>query len=110
MKLRWKLLSPNDLGEFMLVEHCQKLNIIELTKQAKGQLLESLLNAKISATEQGISLTTTNCYFGGQRYWLVCPKCERRAGVLYKKPTGDLLLCRKCHNLKYIKSRYNKMI
>lgn len=94
----------------MLVEHCQKLSIVELTRQAKGQLLESLLKAKISTNQQGLELTYTECNFGGKRYWLVCPKCGKRVGVLYKKPTSELLFCRKCHELRYIKSRYHKMM
>lgn len=94
----------------MLVEHCQKLSIIELARQAKGQLLKSLLSAKITTTGQPIRLTTTDCHFGGKRYWLVCPNCSRRIGILYKKPTSELLLCRKCHNLTYLKIRYHKMV
>ena len=93
-----------------LVEHCKKLSIYDLTRRAKAQLFEALLRADISLTEQDIKLTTSNCYFGGKRFWLVCPGCNRRVGVLYQKPYGELLRCRKCYSLSYLKTRYHKMI
>lgn len=52
-----------------------------------------------------ITLTTTPCYFGGKRYWFVCPwytngrYCGRRVGVLYKD--GDYFACRHCYGLTY---------
>lgn len=92
------------------VEHCQKLNVRDLTRQTKNQMFEALLNANILVSEQGIKFTITACHFGGQRYWLLCPNCNKRVGTLYKKPMGDLLLCRKCQNLSYLKTRYHKMI
>ena len=52
-----------------------------------------------------ISLTTTPCYFGGKRYWFVCPcsansrYCCRRVGALYMN--GDYFACRHCYNLTY---------
>lgn len=50
-------------------------------------------------------LVTTNCYFGGKRYWFICPlvingkACEKRVGVLYK--CGKYFGCRHCYNLTY---------
>lgn len=52
-----------------------------------------------------IPLTTTDCHFGGRRYWFICPLfrngvyCGRRVGVLYKG--GDYFGCRHCYNLTY---------
>lgn len=52
-----------------------------------------------------IPLTTTPCYFGGKRYWFVCPwyangvYCGRRVGVLYLG--GNYFACRHCYNLTY---------
>lgn len=52
-----------------------------------------------------ISLTTSPCYFGGKRYWFICPwyangvYCGRRVDVLY---LGDkYFACRHCYNLTY---------
>jgi hypothetical protein len=40
-----------------------------------------------------ISLTTTECNFGGLRYWFICPDCNKRVCVLY----ADILFkCRTC--------------
>lgn len=30
-----------------------------------------------------VELTSTPCHFGGERWWLVCPECQRRCQVLY---------------------------
>jgi len=52
-----------------------------------------------------IPLTTTPCYFGGVRYWFVCPLsnngryCGRRVGVLYS--IGKWFGCRHCGRIAY---------
>lgn len=52
-----------------------------------------------------IPLTTTPCYFGGKRYWFICPwysngqYCGKRVGVLYKG--GNYFACRNCYDLTY---------
>ncbi len=52
-----------------------------------------------------VSLATTPCNFGGNRYWFVCSAsrggkyCGRRVGTLYKD--GDYFACRHCYNLSY---------
>lgn len=52
-----------------------------------------------------VYLTTTPCYFGGKRYWFLCPAyrsgiyCGKRVGTLYK--SGDYFACRHCYDLSY---------
>jgi len=52
-----------------------------------------------------ILLTTTSCYFGGRRYWFICPcyangrYCGRKVGVLYLG--GKYFACRHCYDLTY---------
>lgn len=52
-----------------------------------------------------VPLTTTPCFFGGRRYWFLCPltnngtHCGRRAGVLYA--AGKWFGCRHCSNVAY---------
>lgn len=59
-----------------------------------------------------IQLATTPCYFGGKRYWFICPwyvsgvYCGKRVGVLYKG--GDYFACRHCYNLTYNSKNQNK--
>jgi hypothetical protein len=48
-----------------------------------------------------IGLTTTPCRLGGVRYWFVCPHCGRRSGKLYRRPVGEVYLCRICNDLTY---------
>ncbi|MBA4419403.1 MAG: hypothetical protein C0392_16085 [Syntrophus sp. (in: bacteria)] len=51
-------------------------------------------------------LDSTPCYFGGRRWWFICPlvingrACNRRAGILYLK-NGKYFGCRHCYNLTY---------
>jgi hypothetical protein len=47
---------------------------------------------------QTISLTQTPCYFGGFRWWMLCPTCNRRVGKLY---LFGQYKCRHCHDLTY---------
>lgn len=48
---------------------------------------------------QEIALITTPCHFGGRRYWLSCPGCQRCCAVLCCD--GRLFLCRHCYRLPY---------
>ena len=58
-----------------------------------------------------ILLVTTNCHFGGQRYWFICPMtvngryCGRRVGKLYLAPGNPYFACRHCHDLTYRSSQ-----
>lgn len=62
--------------------------------------------------DYNIPLTTTPCYFGGKRYWFICPMlkngkyCGRRVGVIYKD--GDLFACRHCYGLTYASRNLNR--
>ncbi len=64
--------------------------------------------------EHGVSsfsLSTTPCFFGGKRYWFLCPAedegkpCNRRVGVLYFI-RGEYA-CRRCANLAYASQQKN---
>ena len=48
-----------------------------------------------------IPIISTPCYFGGKRYWFLCPAagCGRRVAKLYEG--GDIFACRHCYNLTY---------
>lgn len=94
----------------MLVENCQRININELLKSVEKQVTDIKLESKLSAHGQKLQITTTKCHFGGYRHWFMCSRCCKRVGNLYRKPGINLLLCRKCSGLKYLKSRYHKMV
>lgn len=46
-----------------------------------------------------IALATTKPNYGGKRFWLVCPYCEKRKGALYQ--VGRAVICRVCAGLYY---------
>jgi len=50
-----------------------------------------------------IPVVATNCHYGGQRHWFLCPhpSCKRRSKKLYLCSGGGLFLCRKCLKLAY---------
>ncbi len=59
-----------------------------------------------------VNLTTTACYFGGKRYWFICPLtsngkyCGRRVSKLYLGE--DYFGCRHCYNLTYNSRNENR--
>ncbi len=93
----------------ILVEQCQKIKINELVRDVKVEMTMLRLKEKIQLLDQEVGITYTKCNFGGQRFWFVCPLCDRRIGVLYKNPISEAILCRKCHGLRYMKSSFHKM-
>ena len=52
-----------------------------------------------------ITLVRTKCNYGGYREWLECPRCKKRAGVLYLHE--DDFACRKCLDLRYWSQKMN---
>jgi hypothetical protein len=54
-----------------------------------------------------IRLVTTPCYFGGKRFWFICPliingiPCDRMVGKLYLPSNAKYFGCRHCYNLTY---------
>ena len=57
-------------------------------------------NAESTDQQYPVSITTTPCFFGGERPWFICPArgCGRRVAVLY---CGGIFACRHCHGLAY---------
>jgi hypothetical protein len=59
---------------------------------------------------QIINLTNTNLYWGGIRYWFICPmeNCKRRVGCLFLPPEKLHFGCRHCWKLTYLSSQNKK--
>ncbi len=61
---------------------------------------------KKSEFDYKVKLVSTPCYFGGHRWWFICPLvsngnvCGRRVEVLYLGGGGHFG-CRHCYNLTY---------
>lgn len=49
--------------------------------------------------DQMVNLSATACPFGGSRQWFQCPRCRRRAGLLYLRPDGEGFGCRHCEQV-----------
>jgi hypothetical protein len=70
--------------------------------------------AEWKSTEQRVSITWTNCYFGGRRPWFICSVrsntqyCGRRVAVLYL--ADESFACRKCHGLSYASQQKNPLL
>lgn len=50
------------------------------------------------AFNQMVQITTTQCNYGGSRYWFICPECKKRVGVLYRQSNYK---CRHCLGVNY---------
>lgn len=55
-----------------------------------------------------VKLQTTQCHYGGIRYWFTCPAngCGRRVAILYS--AGKYFACRHCYQLAYQSQREDK--
>lgn len=88
------------------------VNISELEKYLRIYYTQTEQNGSKNDFNYKVQLTTTPCYYGGNRYWLICPLivngnyCGRRVGVLYK--AGDYFGCRHCYNLTYESRNENR--
>ncbi len=102
-------INPYDLGE-NIVELTQRININDLVRQAQKELKISFLQAQIEALGIEVQLATSKTRFNGERLWFLCPKCNRRAGTLYKHPLQEKVGCRICLQLCYKKQRFNRLM
>src|SRR5262249_2106445 len=69
------------------------------SKDGYLQLDLKLPSGGASTTKQRISLTTTNLYFGGARWWFVCPVTGKRVGRLHLPPRANQFLSRRAYGL-----------
>jgi hypothetical protein len=53
-----------------------------------------------------LTLSKTPCYYGKSRYWLQCPRCDKRCAKLYFYEF--LPYCRACLNLSYESNNRSK--
>lgn len=93
----------NELGE--------EAGFVTVTRQIDGngntRALRIESGGSVTVTSQVIQVTTTPCFYGGIRYWLLCPAvkdgvlCENRVGALYLPPAGRVFACRHCWGLTY---------
>ena len=49
-----------------------------------------------------IVTTWTRTNFGGRRQWFLCPSCDRRCAIIYRRGNGPLWCCRICGSGRYL--------
>lgn len=49
-----------------------------------------------------IVTTWTNTNFGGRRQWFLCPSCDRRCAIIYRRGAGPFWCCRVCGGGRYL--------
>ena len=102
-----KPINPNDFGEKIIVDQCQKIDITDLLREYREQLKAVSLTADMF--DVPVLLATSETRFGGVRYWFSCPLCTKRVGIIYQHPISSMVGCRTCLNLDYRKRRYKGM-
>ena len=65
----------------------------------------SFQNLRAGDFSEDVEVTTTSCFFGGERHWFLCPLCHKRVAALYLKGSFG---CRDCHNLIYASQSVNR--
>jgi hypothetical protein len=88
------------------VEHCSKLSIFKLRRE--GALSHYDGDDYLFGNGIEIPLTKTPCYFGGERFWFICPDCHRRVSILYRPRYSSFFLCRHCHDLTYQSTQHRR--
>jgi hypothetical protein len=76
-----------------------------------GIRLTYVADGGVHIAQQFVGLEITQPYFGGSRYWFICPGadedhgCAARARMLYLPAGADRFACRACHDLTYTSRR-----
>jgi hypothetical protein len=65
----------------------------------QGMVLSYRMKSTGELVEQRVQTQTSPCHLGGQRHWFTCPRCGKRAAVLYAP--GRYFACRQCGGLGY---------
>ena len=102
-----------------LVEDCEVMPVAAVVAAvvAAGRALAGLemaeLVVEVGSYQGGVprvrvALVTTCPTYGGRRWWLVCPRCDRRAGKLYRPHPWQGFACRCCYGLTYHSQRLAK--
>jgi len=95
-------------GEFVIVAMSRELaGRLRMTRPQPWSITVTRQRPGQQPVENEVILTTTTLPSGGIRFWLLCPRCGRRALNLYAKGASGELACRVCARFVY-KSQYFK--
>lgn len=107
----------NDLGTFFVknqryLDDLPSLDLRSRTKWGKSLLLKlqhstsGQLLVSLADYVGAVRFESTACYYGGRRYWLVCPDCGGKKAVL--RAYKDELLCNHCINKPFASASKSK--
>ena len=85
---------------YSIKEKCQSEHIINLCDDYLQITSVGVHNGKDLKYE--VQIVKQPWQFQGERWWLKCPSCDRKASALYITREGPALMCRKCQKLKYL--------
>lgn len=105
-----KTISPNDLGNNLVSENCQKISINSLMSEVRKELKVAILQTKLEVMGINVEITSTPTRYKGSRLWFKCPQCNSRVGILFQNPLNGLLGCRLCTGVVYRKQRFKGML
>ena len=86
------------------VEDCDRLLVADLRRMKLLQLTGESLDVAycyVPFARVRLRLTATHQPAGGLRWWILCPRCGRRAGKLYYPVPERVWGCRICWDLGY---------
>lgn len=101
------LLQSGTLNTLSWSRHGQKAGSIQISTDGYSVRLvyqSPRMGGEAQQMDYLVSLTWTQCSFGGERAWFCCPAqgCGRRVAILYG---GSVFACRHCHRLAYSSQR-----
>lgn len=83
------------------VEECVQVNVRSLRDRGELEAGDEAVMIADGRRVQRVGVEWTRCHFGGERPWLICPGCGRRAAVLFDLGDDEGFVCRLCGNLAY---------
>jgi len=85
---------------YSIKEKCQSEHIINLCDDYLQITSVGVHNGKDLKYE--VQIVKQPWQFQGERWWLMCPSCDRKSSALYITREGPVLMCWKCQKLKYL--------
>lgn len=98
---------PYKAGVYQWLEEGEVSSSIEYWLNLDAERLELRYRCEEQFYHYSIRLASMALNFGGKRYWMHCPYCQRKNRVLYLG--GGMFLCRKCQDLAYSSQQESPM-
>ena len=103
-EISWRF-KGNRIGSVSIM-----VSTVKGDEYVRFQYMQTDMDTKVATKmDYRVRLTWTPCYFGGIRWWFICPQevngnaCGKRVGSLYLE--GKQFGCRHCYNLTYTSSQ-----